>query len=55
LKIRDWAGEPANTEPEKCDDVRWVDVNDLPDNTIPYIRQALRNHFQENRFDEFGW
>jgi 8-oxo-dGTP pyrophosphatase MutT (NUDIX family) len=55
VKIRDWAGEPANTEPEKCDDVRWVDVNDLPANTIPYIRQALRNHFQENRFDEFGW
>jgi 8-oxo-dGTP pyrophosphatase MutT (NUDIX family) len=55
VKIRDWAGEPANTEPEKCDDICWVDVNDLPANTIPYIRQALRNHFQENRFDEFGW
>ncbi len=55
VKIRDWAGEPANTEPEKCDDIRWVDVSDLPANTIPYIRQALRNHFQENRFDEFGW
>jgi len=55
VKIRDWAGEPANTEPDKCDDIRWVDVNELPANTIPYIRQALRNHFQENRFDEFGW
>jgi len=55
VKIRNWAGEPTNTEPEKCDDLRWVDVNDLPANTIPYIRQALRNHFQENRFDEFGW
>ena len=55
VKIQDWAGEPANTEPEKCDELRWVDVNDLPANTIPYIRQALRNHFQENRFDEFGW
>jgi 8-oxo-dGTP diphosphatase len=55
VKIRDWAGEPANTEPEKCDDLRWVDVNDLPANTIPYIRQALGNHFQENKFDEFGW
>jgi mutator protein MutT len=55
VKIRDWAGEPANTEPDKCDELRWVDVNDLPANTIPYIRQALRNHFQENRFDEFGW
>ena len=55
VKIQDWSGEPANTEPDKCDELRWVDVNDLPANTIPYIRQALRNHFQENRFDEFGW
>ena len=55
VRIRDWAGEPSNTEPEKCDDLRWVNVSDLPANTIPYIRQALRNHFQENRFDEFGW
>jgi 8-oxo-dGTP diphosphatase len=55
VKIRDWAGEPFNAELDKCDEIRWVDVNDLPANTIPYIRQALRNHFQENRFDEFGW
>ena len=55
VKIRDWAGEPSNTEPEKCDELRWVDMNELPASTIPYIRQALRNHFQENRFDEFGW
>ncbi len=55
VKIRDWAGEPFNAEPDKCDEIRWVDVNDLPANTIPYIRQALRNHFQEKKFDEFGW
>jgi len=55
VKIRDWAGEPFNAELDKCDEIRWVDVNDLPANTIPYIRQALRSHFQENRFDEFGW
>jgi 8-oxo-dGTP pyrophosphatase MutT (NUDIX family) len=55
LKIGDWAGEPVNAEPDKCDEIRWVDINDLPANTIPYIRQALRNHFQGTRFDEFGW
>jgi 8-oxo-dGTP diphosphatase len=55
VKIRDWAGEPFNAELDKCDEIRWVDVNDLPANTIPYIGQALRNHFQEKKFDEFGW
>jgi 8-oxo-dGTP pyrophosphatase MutT (NUDIX family) len=55
VKIRSWDGEPFNAEPDKCDDLLWVDVNQLPDNTIPYIRQALQNHQQDIRFCEFGW
>ena len=55
LKIHKWEGEPVNAEPDKCDELRWADVDDLPGNTIPYIRQALHNHTYETRFDEFGW
>ncbi len=55
VKIHKWSGEPFNAEPDKCDEIRWTDVNDLPANTIPYIRQALKNHAQGTRFDEFGW
>lgn len=55
VNVRRWEGEPANTEPDKCDDIRWVDVNHLPANTIPYIRRALNSHEVGLRFDEFGW
>lgn len=55
VTIQSWDGEPFNAEPDKCDDLLWVDVNHLPDNTIPYIRQALQNHEQGVRFCEFGW
>jgi 8-oxo-dGTP diphosphatase len=55
VKIRSWSGEPVNAEPDKCDELRWTDLNDLPVNTIPYIRQALANHFQGTKFCEFGW
>lgn len=55
VTIRRWDGEPANAEPEKCDELLWVNRNDLPSNTIPYIRQALDNHFMGTKFDEFGW
>ena len=55
VKIRSWDGEPFNAEPDKCDDLLWADVNHLPANTVPYIRQALQNHRQGVRFYEFGW
>ena len=50
-----WRGEPVNAEPDKCDELRWMSVNDLPLNTIPYVRQAIQNHLNRVRFDEFGW
>ena len=50
-----WQGEPVNMEPEKCDELRWVAVDNLPKNTIPYVRRAIQNHFDAVKFDEFGW
>ena len=55
LMIHKWEGEPVNAEPDKCDELRWENLNDLPANTIPYIRQALQNHLLGTKFDEFGW
>jgi 8-oxo-dGTP pyrophosphatase MutT (NUDIX family) len=55
VQVSAWEGEPVNAEPDKCDDIRWVNVDDLPENTVPYIKQALHNHRNKIRFDEFGW
>lgn len=34
-----WAGEPQVMEPDKCDEVRWVDLKEVEEmNLIPYIR-----------------
>ena len=55
VHVQTWAGEPFNAEPEKCDDLRWVEVRHLPGNTIPYVRRAIANHFAGVYFDEFGW
>ena len=49
-----WQGEPRNTEPDKCDELRWVNLNELPNNIIPYVRKAIQNHRDGIRFDEFG-
>ncbi len=55
VHVHQWEGEPFNAEPEKCDELCWVDVHQLPENTIPYVRQAIDNHLNGVRFDEFGW
>ena len=53
VQVHKWEGEPFNAEPDKCDDVRWVELNSLPDNTVPYVRQALGNHLHSVPFDEY--
>ena len=55
VHVRKWRGEPVNAEIDKCDELLWKDVNDLPMNTIPYVRQAIQNHLNRVKFDEFGW
>ncbi len=55
VEVRRWQGEPFNNEPNKCDELRWVDIRSLPPNTIPYVRRAIQNHQSRVPFDEFGW
>lgn len=50
-----WSGQIEIAEPDKCDLMSWYAEDDLPENTIPYIRAAL-DHVREGRtFSEFGW
>ena len=49
------SGDVTNMEPDKCDDLRWFDIEDLPGNTIPYIRQAIENYRKGVWFSSFGW
>lgn len=53
VHVRQWQGEPVNTEPDKCDELRWVNINKLPDNIIPYVKKAIQNHRDGVVFQEF--
>jgi len=55
VHIYKWQGEPFNAEPDKCDDLLWADINQLPPNTVPYVKQAIWNHLNAVQFDEYGW
>ena len=55
VHVQKWDGEPFNAEPEKCDDMRWVNIDQLPENTVEYVMRSIANHLNGVRFDEFGW
>ena len=50
-----WRGDVTNMEPSKCDDLRWFGIEDLPGNTIPYVRHAIENYRKGIWFSSFGW
>lgn len=50
-----WEGEIQIAEPDKCDELRWAGVHALPENTIPYIREAMENDLRGVAFSLFGW
>ena len=55
ITAKKWDGTPQNMEPHKCDDIRWFDIDDLPKNIIPYVKQAI-TCFRNNIFySENGW
>ena len=55
LHIKTWEGEPFNAELDKCDELRWCALDALPENIIPYVRQAFQNFRDGVVFEEFGW
>ena len=50
-----WSGQVSNMEPDRCDDLAMFDMDALPANVIPYVRQALENYRNGIWFDSFGW
>lgn len=50
-----WEGEPKIMEPDKCDDLSWFDLDNLPDNVIPYVRQAIGCIKDKVIYSEHGW
>lgn len=47
--------EPMNMEPEKCAELRWFDIEALPNGMIPYAQEAARAYREGVVFSQYGW
>ncbi|MFR9752851.1 NUDIX hydrolase [Nocardia sp. 004] len=50
-----WAGEPANLEPDKCYELKWFPLHQLPGDIIEYPLSAIRARGRGVRYSERGW
>lgn len=53
--VKNWLGIPNNLEPDKCDELSWFSVNQLPENIVPSVREAIKNYLNKKGFSESGW
>ncbi|MFI6168941.1 NUDIX domain-containing protein [Nocardia sp. NPDC051052] len=53
--VRSWQGEPENREPEKCSDLAWFSLDDLPDHMIAYGKTAMSHIADGTAFSVYGW
>lgn len=49
-----WQGEISNKEPNKCDDLRFFSMENLPENIVPFIRVGITESLKGNHFVEYG-
>lgn len=49
FRARKWSGEVQNMEPNKCDDLKWVTLDALPESMTSHVRDAFEC-MQKNLF-----
>ncbi len=55
FEVKNYKNEVQNMEPEKCSELKWFNLNNLPENTVPYAKHAIECYNQNIFFSEFGW
>lgn len=55
VRVSNWLGEARRAEPDKCDQLIWVDPDDLPEAVVPYVRLALAASAPEPWIRQIGW
>ena len=56
FECKNFDKEPVNNEPNECDDIRFFQIDNLPDNIIEADKKALSSIYSKNeKFNTFGY
>ena len=55
IKADNYEGKIINTEPDKCEEIVWIDIDNLPENVIENDRRAIYNLNSDIYFDEYNF
>ncbi|MEK7533715.1 MAG: NUDIX domain-containing protein [Patescibacteria group bacterium] len=55
LSCDTWQGKPRITEHDKCDDMQWFSLKNLPEDTLRHIRKAIESYSNKISFSELGF
>ena len=57
IEANRWKGSPEILEKDKCDELVWVDKNNIPNNIIPFVKDVLNDYInnKKNIYKPYGW
>ena len=55
FKCDNFAGDVKNMELDKCTELKWFNINELPDNIIPNDKRAIKNMINNIILDEYDF
>jgi 8-oxo-dGTP diphosphatase len=48
-----WTGDLKINEPDKCDDIKWVSIDNIPENTTKTVKTALIGAENNTNYSEY--
>jgi 8-oxo-dGTP diphosphatase len=55
FRVLGWEGEPFNAEPDKCTQIRWWPIGQLPAETYPYSAEGIKAYLRGEHYSIVGW
>lgn len=55
LTCKHYSGQIQIMEKDKCDELAFYDLDNLPKNVIPYVRKAIEYYKNNISFSIYGW